>query len=53
LRAGGSPINPTIARLLLNHVRHADATRQTKRRPTGALALSERETEILRMVAKV
>jgi DNA-binding NarL/FixJ family response regulator len=52
LRAGGAPINPMIARLLLDRLRRRDATRQTPRRPAGALALSEREIEILRIVAK-
>src|SRR5215470_18769817 len=66
LRAGGAPINPMIARLLLDRIRPADATRQTTRRPAGGLALSdrglalsdrglalsEREIEILRVVAK-
>jgi len=52
LRAGGAPINPMIARLLLDRIRPADATRQTTRRPAGAPAMSEREIEILRVVAK-
>ncbi len=52
LRAGGAPINPMIARLLLDRIRPCDATRQTTGRPAGALALSEREIEILRIVAK-
>jgi DNA-binding NarL/FixJ family response regulator len=51
LRAGGAPINPMIARLLLDRIRPRDATRQTTGRP-AALALSEREIEILRIVAK-
>jgi DNA-binding NarL/FixJ family response regulator len=52
LRAGGAPINPMIARLLLDRIRPPDATRQTTGPPAGALALSEREIEILRVVAK-
>jgi DNA-binding NarL/FixJ family response regulator len=52
LRAGGAPINPMIARLLLDRIRPPDATRQTTGGSSGALALSEREIEILRIVAK-
>src|SRR5215470_15488721 len=52
LRAGGAPISPLIARLLLDRFRSPDATRQAAGRTTGTLALSEREVEILRIVAK-
>jgi DNA-binding NarL/FixJ family response regulator len=52
MRAGGAPINPMIARLLLDRIRPPGATRPMIRRPAGALALSEREIEILRLVAK-
>jgi DNA-binding NarL/FixJ family response regulator len=62
LRAGGAPINPMIARLLLDRIRPPDATPRPypPRRagegregaPAGALALSDREIEILRIVAK-
>jgi DNA-binding NarL/FixJ family response regulator len=52
LRAGGSPISPMIARLLLDRLRHPDCARQTPRRLIGALAPSEREIEILHIVAK-
>jgi DNA-binding NarL/FixJ family response regulator len=52
MRAGGAPINPMIARLLLDRIRPPDAMPQTTRRPARALALSEREIEILRIVAK-
>jgi len=45
LRAGGAPISPMIARLLLNRVRPLAA-------PVAPLELSERELEILRIVAK-
>ena len=50
LRAGGSPISPSIARRLLTRFRVDSAV------PPGSTAerspLSERETEILRLVAK-
>ena len=50
LRAGGSPISPSIARRLLTRFRVDPAA------PAGAAAerspLSERETDILRLVAK-
>lgn len=52
LRAGGSPISPSIARRLLARMRVAEA------KPDGAAAaahhgpLTEREAEILRLVAK-
>ncbi len=50
LRAGGSPISPSIARRLLTRFRVDSAA------PAGGTAerspLSERETEILRLVAK-
>jgi DNA-binding NarL/FixJ family response regulator len=52
MRAGGAPINPMIARLLLDRIRPPDATPQATRRPAAALALSEREIEILRIVAR-
>jgi DNA-binding NarL/FixJ family response regulator len=50
LRAGGSPISPSIARIILNHARAPDA-------PTSGVELSdcelgEREQEILSLVAK-
>jgi LuxR family transcriptional regulator, maltose regulon positive regulatory protein len=38
--------------LLLDRIRSPDATRQAAGRTTGTLALSEREVEILRIVAK-
>jgi DNA-binding NarL/FixJ family response regulator len=52
LRAGGAPINPVIARLLLDRIRSSDDKRQTTGRPPTALALSERESDILRLVAR-
>lgn len=51
LRAGGAPISPMIARLLLNRVRPAPAP-PTALVAVEALDLSERELEILRIVAK-
>jgi DNA-binding NarL/FixJ family response regulator len=52
LRAGGSPISPTIARRLLERVRVADAKPAAGAPPAQAGLLSEREVEILRLVAK-
>jgi len=52
LRAGGAPINPMIARFLLDRFRPSDTSRRIPKRPAGALALSAREIEILRIVAK-
>jgi DNA-binding NarL/FixJ family response regulator len=53
--AGGSPISPIVARLVLNRFRQPAAA-ATPATPTagntGRAALSERETEILRLVAK-
>jgi DNA-binding NarL/FixJ family response regulator len=51
LLAGGAPISPMIARLLLNRVRPGAAA-STPASPVQALDLSERELEILRIVAK-
>jgi DNA-binding NarL/FixJ family response regulator len=52
LRAGGAPISPMIARMLLDRIRSPDARQQPTGRPAKALALSERENEILNVVAK-
>ncbi len=51
LRAGGSPISPSVARRVLQRMRlpaHADAAPPA----AHAVGLSEREAEILRMIAK-
>jgi DNA-binding NarL/FixJ family response regulator len=52
VRAGGAPINPAIARMLLDHIRLFDAARRATGRPAAPPALSEREIEILRVMAK-
>jgi DNA-binding NarL/FixJ family response regulator len=49
LRDGGSPINPIIARRLLQ--RFSSAPKQQEE-PQSALKLSEREREVLQLVAK-
>jgi DNA-binding NarL/FixJ family response regulator len=49
LLAGGSPISPSIARHLL---RRLQGPPPSPAAPTGASLLSERETEILRHIAK-
>jgi DNA-binding NarL/FixJ family response regulator len=48
LRAGGAPISPSIARRLLTRMR-APADKPA---PAGAPPLTEREAEILRLIAK-
>jgi DNA-binding NarL/FixJ family response regulator len=50
LRAGGSPISPVIARLLLRQLRPAAGPTVTE--TPGAAALSTRESEILALIAK-
>lgn len=53
LRAGGAPISPMIARLLLGRIRLAQAAPETDAAPARwALNLSEREREVLRIVSK-
>jgi DNA-binding NarL/FixJ family response regulator len=52
LRAGGAPISPMIARLLLDRMRSSGAARKATGRRAAVLALSEREIEILGIVAK-
>ncbi len=56
VRAGGSPISPAIARRVLQRFRIASATPTAASAPAQAQAsaspLSQRETEILRLVAK-
>ncbi len=52
LRAGGAPISPMIARLLLDRVRPAAAQPIVEEPANAMLDLSERELEILRIVAK-
>jgi DNA-binding NarL/FixJ family response regulator len=57
LRAGGSPISPAIARRVLQSFRvagHGPSAENVARAETGhrASPLSDRETEILRLVAK-
>jgi DNA-binding NarL/FixJ family response regulator len=49
LLGGGSPVNPMVARLLLNRMRGAPAQDMPE---APASILSERETEILTFVAK-
>lgn len=51
LRAGGSPISPSIARRVLARFHQRPAGVQTAAQPEPS-PLSERETEILRLVAK-
>jgi DNA-binding NarL/FixJ family response regulator len=48
LRSGGSPINPIIARRLLQRFSHGPQAQE----PPSALKLSEREREVLQLVAK-
>jgi DNA-binding NarL/FixJ family response regulator len=50
LRAGGSPISPSIARILLNRARAPHKSNGLREALDGDLA--ERELEILRLVAK-
>lgn len=52
LRAGGSPISPVIARRLLNRFRGAATLPATKVTGTECTPLSEREQQVLEMVAK-
>jgi len=51
LRAGGSPISPVIARLLLKQLRSPDVA-ECEVAPPNASTLSARETEILALIAK-
>lgn len=53
LRAGGSPISPSIARIILNHARAPGAPpRPGEPGEPGECELAEREQEILSLVAK-
>jgi DNA-binding NarL/FixJ family response regulator len=52
LRAGGSPISPVIARLLLKQLRPPHAPAPAGAEVSGPAALSARESEILAMIAK-
>src|SRR5688572_13090883 len=52
LRAGGSPISPVIARLLLKQLRPPHAPAPAGAESSGPSALSARESEILAMIAK-
>jgi DNA-binding NarL/FixJ family response regulator len=52
LRAGGSPISPSIARRVLSRFRIAAAPGAAAAAKAEASPLSTRETEILRLVAK-
>lgn len=53
LRGGGSPVSPVVARNVLRAIRTRSLNmRQTRRRPTEANDLSQRETEILSLLAK-
>jgi DNA-binding NarL/FixJ family response regulator len=52
VRAGGSPISPSIARKVLAAFRVAPQAAAVASAPTEPSPLSERETEILRLVAK-
>jgi len=49
--AGGAPISPLLARLLLKQLRN-NAPAQVADNDTAAPALSERETEVLKLVAQ-
>lgn len=50
--AGGSPISPIVARLVLNRFRQPTAQATPASDDVAQITLSERETEILRLVAK-
>jgi len=52
LRAGGSPISPSIARRLLERMRLAEAKPTAAAGPAQQGPLTEREAEILRLIAK-
>lgn len=52
LRAGGAPISPSIARRLLARIRAPERAAASGAAGTAASLLTERETEILRLVAK-
>ena len=53
VRAGGSPITPSIARQLLNEFRSAEATPPEPGVPAAVLErLSAREVEVLRLLAR-
>lgn len=54
LRAGGSPLNPVIARRLLQRFREREAASRVAAQPEDEVhnPLSGRETEILRLLAK-
>jgi DNA-binding NarL/FixJ family response regulator len=52
IRAGGSPISPSIARRILNRFRIAPVPPPAPAPAPETTPLSERETEILRLVAK-
>jgi DNA-binding NarL/FixJ family response regulator len=52
LRAGGSPISPVIARLLLKKLRSPQTPAAAGVHESGLSALSARESEILAMIAK-
>ena len=52
VRAGGSPISPGIARRVLQRFRVAPVAPVAPPQPAPASPLSEREAEILRLVAK-
>lgn len=53
LRGGGSPVSPVVARNVLRAIQTRSLNmRQTRRRPTEANDLSQRETEILSLLAK-
>ncbi|WP_334119040.1 response regulator transcription factor [Limnobacter sp.] len=52
LRAGGSPISPVIARRLLNRFRGSTTLPASKVTGTEFTPLSEREQQVLEMVAK-
>lgn len=52
LLAGGSPISPMVARLVLNQARTLYADRAAPEKETEDAAFTEREMEILNLVAK-
>ena len=52
LRGGGSPVSPVVRNVLRAIQTRSLNMRQTRRRPTEANDLSQRETEILSLLAK-
>lgn len=52
LLEGGSPVSPMVARLVLNRMRKPPVRAAASPNPDESVELSERETEILTLVAK-